>query len=95
MFGTVLTGMEVRRRIMGDDTTKDGWQRFLDRLRRLWGKRADEKRRDNPSGPSPATLQPIRASDTSSTALPAARLAEQAAPMNSWEDEGGRVGGAA
>jgi hypothetical protein len=39
---------------MGDDAMKDGWQRFLDRLRRLWGKR-DGKRRDNLSAPSPAT----------------------------------------
>jgi hypothetical protein len=76
---------------MRNDAMKDGWQRFLDRLRRLWGKRADEKRRDNLSAPSPATLEPIRTSDTSSTALTAARLAEQAAPMNGWEDEGGRV----
>ena len=76
---------------MSNDAMKDGWQRFLDRLRRLWGKRADEKRRENLSAPSPATLEPIRASDTSSTALTVARLAEQAAPMNGWEDEGGRV----
>jgi hypothetical protein len=44
---------------MGNDAMKDGWQRFLDRLRRLWGKRTDEKRRDNLSAPSPATLEPI------------------------------------
>jgi hypothetical protein len=80
---------------MGNDAMEDGWQRFLERLRRLWGQRADEKRRDNLSAPSPATLEPISASDTSSTALPAARLAEQAAPMNGWEDEGGRVAGPA
>ena len=24
---------------MRDNAVKDGWQRFLDRLRRLWGKR--------------------------------------------------------
>ena len=76
---------------MSNDAMKDGWQRFLDRLRRLWGRRADAKRRENLSAASPATLEPIRASDTSSTALTAARLAEQAAPMNGWEDEGGRV----
>jgi hypothetical protein len=77
---------------MGNDAMKDGWQRFLDRLRRLWGKRASEKRRDNLSAPSPATLEQFRTPYGSSTALPAARLAEQAAPMNAWEDEGGRVG---
>ena len=27
------------RRIMRNNAVKDGWQRFLDRLRRLWGKR--------------------------------------------------------
>jgi hypothetical protein len=80
---------------MGSDAMKDGWQRFLDRLRRLWGKRADEKRRDNLSTPSPATPEPLRTPDRSSTAVPAARLGEQAAPMNVWEDEGGRVGGRA
>jgi hypothetical protein len=76
---------------MSNDAMKDGWQRFLDRLRRLWGKRVDENSRESLSAPSPATLEPVRASDPSSTALTAARLAEQAAPMNGWEDEGGRV----
>jgi hypothetical protein len=79
---------------MGDDAMKDGWQRFLDRLRRLWGKRADESRRDQLCAPSPATLEPFR-TDSSSNAVPAVRLAKQAAPMNVWEDEGGRVGGPA
>jgi hypothetical protein len=76
---------------MGSDAMKDGWRRFLDRLRRLWGKRADERVRDQLSAPSPASLEPLRAPYTSSKAVPAARLAEQAAPMNVWEDEGGRV----
>jgi hypothetical protein len=26
---------------MGSNAVKDGWQRFLDRLRRLWGKPRD------------------------------------------------------
>ena len=26
---------------MGGNAVKDGWQRFLDRLRRLWGKARD------------------------------------------------------
>ena len=30
---------------MGSNAVKDGWQRFLDRLRRLWGKPGD-----NPPG---------------------------------------------
>jgi hypothetical protein len=71
---------------MGNDAMKDGWQRFLDRLRRLLGKRASEKGRDNLSTPSPATLEQFGTPYGSSTALPAARLAEQAAPMSAWED---------
>jgi hypothetical protein len=78
---------------MRNDAMKDGWQRFLDRLRRLWGKRADEKRGNNPSAPSPATLEPLRRPDSASTAVPAARLPEQAVPMNVWEDEGGALVG--
>jgi hypothetical protein len=27
--------------MMGNDAVKDGWQRFLDRLKRLWGKPRD------------------------------------------------------
>lgn len=30
--------LESRGRIMRSNSVKDGWQRFLDRLRRLWGK---------------------------------------------------------
>ena len=29
---------------MDNGTMKDGWQRFLDRLKELWGRRADEER---------------------------------------------------
>ena len=35
---------------MDNSATKDGWQRFLDRLKELWGKRADEQRRDSRPG---------------------------------------------
>jgi hypothetical protein len=27
--------------MMGNNAVKDGWQRFLDRLKRLWGKPRD------------------------------------------------------
>ena len=33
--------VDLRRRMMGIDAVKDGWQRFLDRLKRLWGKPRD------------------------------------------------------
>jgi hypothetical protein len=33
---------------MGSNAVKDGWQRFLDRLRQLWG-----KPRDNAAGAHP------------------------------------------
>jgi hypothetical protein len=33
--------VDLRRRTMGNNAVKDGWQRFLERLRRLWGKPRD------------------------------------------------------
>jgi hypothetical protein len=33
--------VDLRRRMMGNDAVKDGWRRFLDRLKRLWGKPRD------------------------------------------------------
>ena len=33
--------VDLRRRMMGNDAIKDGWRRFLDRLKRLWGKPRD------------------------------------------------------
>jgi hypothetical protein len=80
---------------MDNSATKDGWQRFLDRLKELWGKRADEERRDSRSAGSPATLEPLKAPDNASAALLAARRAKRAAPMNAWEDEGGAAAGQA
>ncbi len=74
---------------MDNSTTKDGWQRFLDRLKELWGKRADEKRDNNGSAGSPAILGPLRAPDNASAAMLAARRAKRAAPTDAWEDEGG------
>jgi hypothetical protein len=74
---------------MDNSATKDGWQRFLDRLKELWGKRPDEERRDGRSAGSPATVEPLKAPDNASAALLAARRAKRAAPMNAWEDEGG------
>jgi hypothetical protein len=38
-------GVYLRRRMMGNDAVKDGWQRFLDRLKRLWGKPRDGETR--------------------------------------------------
>jgi|HubBroStandDraft_1064217.scaffolds.fasta_scaffold43493_2 hypothetical protein len=80
---------------MDNSATKDGWQRFLDRLKELWGKRADEERRGSRSAGSPATLEPLKAPDNASAALLAARRAKRAAPMNAWEDEGGAPAGQA
>jgi hypothetical protein len=34
-------GFDWRRTMMGNGAVKDGWQRFLDRLKRLWGKPRD------------------------------------------------------
>jgi hypothetical protein len=34
-------GFDLRRTMMGNGAVKDGWQRFLDRLKRLWGKPRD------------------------------------------------------
>jgi hypothetical protein len=36
--GQEQTANLQRRRIMLSNAVKDGWQRFLDRLKRLWGK---------------------------------------------------------
>jgi hypothetical protein len=74
---------------MDNGTTKDGWQRFLDRLKELWGKRADEERGAKGSAGSPAILGPLRAPDNASAAMLAARRAKRAAPTDAWEDEGG------
>ena len=74
---------------MDNGTTKDGWQRFLDRLKELWGRRADEERgKSRPAG-SPAILGPLRAPDNASAAVRAARSAQGAASTDAWEDEGG------
>ena len=78
---------------MDNGTTKDGWQRFLDRLKELWGRRTDEERGDSRPAGSPAILEPLRAPDNASAAMLAAGRAKRVAPTDAWEDEGGaRVG---
>jgi hypothetical protein len=74
---------------MDNGATQDGWQRFLDRLKELWGRRADEERGNSRPAGSPAILQPLKAPDNASAAMRAARRAQRAAPTDAWEDDGG------
>jgi hypothetical protein len=74
---------------MDNGATKDGWQRFLDRLKELWGRRADEERGNKRPAGSPGILEPLRAPGSASPAMLAARRAQRTAPMDAWEDEGG------
>ena len=74
---------------MDNGATKDGWQRFLDRLKELWGRRADEERGNSRPAGSPAILEPLGAPGDATAAMLAARRAKRAAPTDAWEDEGG------
>jgi hypothetical protein len=54
---------------MDNGVMKDGWQRFLDRLKELWGKRADQERGDGQSAGSPGIIEPAKAPDNASPAM--------------------------
>lgn len=70
---------------MGDNAMKDGWQRFLDRLKQFWGE---------PSGSRRATL-PVTLGTPVPIAIGPSRRAEQpmsyTEQMRAWENEGGAL----
>jgi hypothetical protein len=67
---------------MDNGTTKDGWQRFLDRLKELWGRRADEERGNKGPAGSPGILEPLRAPGSASPAMLAARRGQSGLPTH-------------
>ena len=91
---------------MREPSIEDGWQRFLDRLRRLWGRlrpgefvgaavnMAGSHDRRSPSRRAHGTTAPR--TDGALAALRCSRSAEQALQqkdhLDVWEDEGGAVG---